>query len=121
MQSLLSIMPTWSEAFHYASKNPVFYAEILGGIALVGVWVFIMIKKLAQWGGIAIGALGLVLIGGGIALALHRPLKIQGETNNFPLTPQQEQYYNSLENGRQVYLDSLYNNCLLIGAAHNCK
>lgn len=121
MINLLNIAPTWSEAFHYASKNPLFFAEIAGGVLLIALWVYLMISKLAKWGGIAIGALGLLLVGGGLALALHRPLKIQGETNDFPMTEQQQEYYSSIPDGRQVYLDSLYNNCLMIGAAHNCN
>ena len=121
MVNLLNIMPTWSEAFHYAAKNPAFIAEIAGGAIAVAAWVFLAIKKLSQWGGIAIGALFLLLVGGGILIAIHRPLEIEGKTNDFPITEQQQAYYDSIPNGRQVYLDSLYNNCLMIGAAHNCK
>ena len=114
-------MPTWLDAFYYAVKNPLFFVEILGGVALISLWAILLIKKLPEWGGMVLGALFLLLVGGGLALAIHRPLKIQGETNLYPMTEAQIAYYDSIPNGRQVYLDSLYNNCLMIGAAHNCN
>jgi hypothetical protein len=121
----LTISPTWSDAFHYAFLSPSYYLLILLGVIGIALGVITVMKAPALMekynipGFVAYFA-AFIFFAGGVAIPYGKVADIRFE-NDKPMSEETEKYYRNMNDGNRYYFDSLYNNCLMLGAAHNCQ
>jgi hypothetical protein len=113
------LQPTWSQSFHYAFQSEAYVIWAITAIAafMATGWYIVKLSKTGIDKPIFSASIIFGLMAYGLLTIYIKPGTIHWE-NQKAVTAQQ---YEKYKGNTQSFFDSVYNDCRLIGAAHNCN
>lgn len=113
------LQPSWSQSFHYAFQSEVYVLWAITAIAafMATAWYIVNLSKNGTDKPIISSAIIFGLMAYGLLAIYIKPGTIHWDNQKTVTAEQYEKY----KDNTQPFFDSVYNDCRLIGAAHNCK